>query len=130
MYNIIVHRLLGLNRIRITRNTSSTVNKAYNVEKTIYTHYFLVQDDPFVTNKPYEPKCGQHNPNDNELFVRVLGDGSIDTSFAEWPHVCILYFKNQTIEKFVGGASLIAPGVILTAAHKVEYVFSYRVFDC
>ena len=43
------------------------------------------------------------------------------TQHGEWPHACLI-LDTSTIEigKFVGGASIIAPGVILTSAHKVE----------
>ena len=43
------------------------------------------------------------------------------THAGEWPHSCLL-FDTSSISQgiFIGGATLIAPGVIITAAHKVE----------
>ena len=45
----------------------------------------------------------------------------IDTKLGEWPHTClILKIEEDGVgERLVGGASLIAPKVIITAAHIV-----------
>ena len=52
------------------------------------------------------------------MFIFVLISS---TQHGEWPHAClILDTSTIKIGKFVGGASIIAPGVILTSAHKVE----------
>ena len=43
------------------------------------------------------------------------------TQHGEWPHACLLFDTSEVAGGlFIGGASLIAPGVIITAAHKVE----------
>ena len=44
------------------------------------------------------------------------------TQHGEWPHACLLFDTSPEVAGglFIGGASLIAPGVIITAAHKVE----------
>ena len=44
------------------------------------------------------------------------------TQHGEWPHACLLFDTSSEVSGglFIGGASLIAPGVIITAAHKVE----------
>ena len=43
------------------------------------------------------------------------------TQFGEWPHVCMIMKKNTAgSDAFLGGASLIAPGIVVTAAHKVK----------
>ena len=69
-----------------------------------------------VKPKTYQPSCGQRNVNGIDIRVTSPNDGKKATQIGEWPHVCVLY-KN---DEFVGGASIIAPGIILTAAHKVE----------
>ena len=48
-------------------------------------------------------------------------DSFFSTHFGEWPHSCLLLDTSKNKQgDFVGGATLIAPGVIITAAHKVE----------
>ena len=78
-----------------------------------------------VITNPYTPKCGQHNPGGIGIKIKNPQDGEQATDFGEWPHVCILYEVTSNSRsgeelKFLGGASLIAPGVVITAAHKVQ----------
>ena len=72
---------------------------------------------PFLA--PKQPKCGgKHNEggiSQNLDAITTHNFGTSFTFFGEWPHVCIL----QSNGIYIGGASLIAPGVILTAAHLV-----------
>ena len=43
------------------------------------------------------------------------------TQHGEWPHACLIMDTSIiSTGQFIGGASLISPGVIITAAHKVE----------
>ena len=59
--------------------------------------------------------CGKHNENgsaDNRIQIKVPG---ISSQEGEWPHMCLI-FENGDI---IGGASLIAPKVLVTAAHKL-----------
>jgi len=72
--------------------------------------------------------CGRRNH--YGIGVRVQNYGDDEAQFGEWPHMCAILKKvptgkggygGEVITKvFVGGASLIEPGVILTAAHKVN----------
>ena len=79
----------------------------------------------FKTPVPAAPnnttlRCGTHNPNGLDIKVTKPSDREFATQFGEWPHTCLLYKLNSLDNyEFVGGASLIAPGVVLTAAHKV-----------
>ena len=66
----------------------------------------------------YKPRCGQHHPNGLGLRIENQVDGEFATQFGEWVHVCSI--NELGSEKLLGGASIIAPGVIITAAHKVE----------
>ena len=61
--------------------------------------------------------CGIHNPEGVALAKQT---GKL-TQRGEWPHICIMYnvnIKNETSS--IGGATLIAPGVLVTAAHELE----------
>ena len=51
-------------------------------------------------------------------FTKIAGK---QTQEGEWPHACILYKKDGGEDlKIFGGASLIAAGVLVTAAHKIK----------
>ena len=81
------------------------------------------QQPPIVNRaKPYYPKCGQRNILGSGVRVINPCNGKETTQFGEWPHACIVYKKTpgkrDSIE-FLGGASLIAPGMVITASHKL-----------
>ena len=74
-------------------------------------------------DKPYQPKCGQHRPKGFGLRIFNPLEGKEATHFGEWPHACIIYQKTpgkRDDAKFLGGASLIAPGIVITATHKIR----------
>ncbi|XP_040570521.1 phenoloxidase-activating factor 2 [Lepeophtheirus salmonis] len=83
-----------------------------------------------VTQPPkprsYVPECGRRNV--GGIGVRIQNNkykGS--TQFGEWPHMCALLevlkgAYGEDINKYACGASLIAPGVILTGAHCVDKI--------
>ena len=61
--------------------------------------------------------CGIHNP---EGLALAKQTGKL-TQEGEWPHICIMYNVNiKNDYSYIGGATLIAPGVLVTAAHEVE----------
>ena len=37
----------------------------------------------------------------------------------KWPNMCGIYYKRDTTFEYLAGASLIAPGILITAAHWV-----------
>merc|ERR1711890_1722 len=89
-------------------------------------------DPDFVPPPPppivkHVPKCGQRH--ENGLGVRIQGFNEYESQFGEWPHMCAVLSEEpvaqdpgyagepQTVNLYQCGGSLIAPGVILTAAH-------------
>merc|ERR1712013_936507 len=89
-------------------------------------------DPDFIPPPPppivkHVPKCGQRH--ENGLGVRIQGFNEYESQFGEWPHVCAVLAEEpvaqdpgyagepQTVNLYQCGGSLIAPGVILTAAH-------------
>ena len=60
--------------------------------------------------------CGIHNKNGIPQHGVTQAYTGLSSQEGEWPHVCILYHKGEKI----GGASLIAPQVLVTAASKLE----------
>jgi len=80
---------------------------------------------PDVLTAPgYVPQCGQRNS--NGIGVRIHHNSLKDTStqFGEWPHMCAVLNKTEIAgtehNLYVCGGSLIAPNVVLTAAHCVD----------
>ena len=87
----------------------------------------------------FQPQCGRRNKKGVGVSVGGYQDG--EAQFGEWPHMCAILKRDlvtvevevegaygateiveqeETVLVFVGGASLIAPGVVLTGAHKVQ----------
>merc|ERR1712226_1070848 len=89
-----------------------------------------------VTEPPYTPtpvtpapvplrQCGRRNT--GGIGVRIQNNNNDyfgTTQFGEWPHMCAILKRGEVSGKevnfYVGGASLIHPGIVLTAAHIVS----------
>ena len=84
--------------------------------------------------EPFKSRCGRRNS--FGLGVRIQNYQDDEAQFGEWPHMCAIlrrevisgggdgYSQQQDAEEevmvFQAGASLIASGVVLTGAHKVQ----------
>ena len=83
----------------------------------------------------FKPRCGRRNS--FGLGVRYQNYQDDEAQFGEWPHMCAIlrrevisgggdgYSQQQQeaeeeVMVFQAGASLIAAGVVLTGAHKVQ----------
>merc|ERR1712013_334022 len=96
-------------------------------------------DPDFIPPPPppivkHVPKCGQRH--ENGLGVRIQGFKEGESQFGEWPHMCAILSEEQVVNEDPGsvggegdpqvvnlyqcGGSLIAPNVLLTAAHCVH----------
>merc|ERR1712226_1277994 len=89
----------------------------------INTDQNQIPDPKVIKPEPYKPKCGQHNEDGIGVRISNPQDMEFATQFGEWPHVCMIMKKNTAgTDAFLGGASLIAPGIVVTAAHKVNAI--------
>ena len=86
-----------------------------------------VTPDPnncFGASCPYRQRCGRHNQGGIGVRIQNLDKFAGSTQFGEWPHMCAILQLSQVggreVNLYVGGASLIAPGILLTAAHVVK----------
>merc|ERR1711936_178583 len=77
--------------------------------------------DP-VPPPPYTPQCGRRNI--NGLGANIHGFTESESQFGEWPHMCAILQSSdgqpEIDPSYKCGGSLIAPGVVLTAAHCVD----------
>ena len=86
-----------------------------------------IPDDAIIKSR-----CGKHNvcgtinssQNCSVAEEKNNVTGRLDTEFGEWPHMCAILKKRnlngKIIQEFWAGASLITPGVLITAAHWVK----------
>ena len=90
------------------------------------------KDPDFIPPPPpkqvYKPRCGRRNT--AGVGARIQGFKADESQFAEWPHMCaVLHDKPDanggTNNLYKCGGSLIAPGVILTAAHCINDLKPY-----
>jgi len=76
---------------------------------------------PVITDAPHVPKCGVRNK--EGLATRILSDlEDDDTKMGEFPWQAIIMLKEKDVNVYQGGASLISPRLLVTAAHIVNNV--------
>jgi len=73
---------------------------------------------------PLRRQCGRRNQGGIGVRIQTSdNDYKSTTQFGEWPHMCAILKKGEVggkeVNFYVGGASLIHPGIVLTAAHIV-----------
>ena len=73
-----------------------------------------------LTSSTEDIQCGQRNPSGIPIFGGKPIDGDT-TKSGEWPFTCLIYQLGDQ-QKFLGGASLLAPGILLTAAHNLQFL--------
>jgi len=85
------------------------------------------KDPDFIPPPPpkisYKPQCGRRNVAGVGARIQGFTDG--ESQFAEWPYMCaVLHDKKEadgsSTNLYKCGGTLIAPGVILTAAHCIK----------
>jgi len=67
------------------------------------------EEDSDDSGEEWKVECGLHNKN---------GIEGIPAKEGEWPHSCIIFHN----EEIIGSASLIAPEVLVSVAHKLENI--------
>ena len=93
------------------------------------TYFNLPFDDPEApslgTRIIQDTKCGVRNR--EEVAARISGaQGTTEAGLDEWPHMCIVLRRTTSPSNgkeeiyYHSGASLIAPNIVLTAAHKAS----------
>ena len=96
-----------------------TILITYTIRMAIFYNrefYFWIVTSGPSRRKP-QPLCGARNRNG---IGRQNSLGKTAAKFGEWPHMCAIKSYDRNGEKqFICGASLITPGVLLTAAHCV-----------
>ena len=65
-----------------------------------------------------QSQCG--NRNVNGVGAKIEGLSESESQFGEWPHMCSVMGSLLGEQTHFCGASLISPGVVLTAAHCVR----------
>merc|ERR1719410_2098775 len=76
---------------------------------------------PLIIKKKYQPKCGRRNVHGVGSKSRTpRSELDTEAEFGEWPHMCmVLHDPEPNAKNYLCGASLIAPGALLTSANCV-----------
>ena len=76
----------------------------------------IVPEEPRKGKNWPRIECGVHNENGITQHGVTLANLKVSSQEGEWPHACLIFHKGT----FIGGASLIAPKILVTAAHKLQ----------
>ena len=108
------------------------VDDSKEEETDYYTYYDDNEDTKeSVSNTGKGPVCNVRvrKVEEDELLPRIssVQGGAAEAEFGEWPNMCIVLreyedYKGDSFDLYQCGASLIAPGIVLTSAHCVTYV--------
>ena len=123
-----IFHLLKIPVLKMLKARNASCPKSWDTCCRKDTHFdmpFVNVNPPIPTTARPRPGCGVRNK--GLLGVRISGasdSGREKAEFGEWPHMCIILqnvIQNEKSEQYyVCGASLISPGVVLTAAHCVR----------
>jgi len=72
------------------------------------------EEDSDDSGEEWKVECGSHNKNG----IEGGSPEGISAKNGEWPHACIIFHN----EEIIGSASLIAPEVLVSVAHKLENI--------
>ena len=74
----------------------------------------MVNDNEyFVTEEPVEtPISTTETPEESFDIPPIAPEG-------KWPGMCGIYYKHENTYAYLAGASLVTPGIVITAAHWV-----------
>lgn len=103
------------------------INEVVDLKIVKFNEQFLKTDSDMVCDdgiNDWEPKCGRHNPEGYKQTIVNLDSELHESQFGEWPNMCAIHnemeIAGKKIRFYQGGASLISPRFLLTAAHKVH----------
>ena len=128
MYGSIISINLLSIILKFTKARESTCPKSWETCCRKDTHF----DKPFETiQRPRE--CGRRNQEIIAERISGVSGNREESSFGEWPHMCIilqnLIQDGKPTQYYKCGASLIAPDIVLTAAHCVGYVIKQSIIQ-
>ncbi|EDW01133.1 GH21265 [Drosophila grimshawi] len=117
--------------IWMCRNKTTDGNEAYTInlpsnyhpDACNYNQVCCNIDDKLLTKPSFEPMlnmrdCGYRNEKGVQLSIDGIQHN--EAQFGEFPWMTAILVRDDPLLLSIGGGSLIAPNVVLTAAHKVS----------